>query len=71
MNYYPEMKGILVIHILRLENTGFWFQSWGTVAMKNLGSGMVVYTFNPRREQISEFKTSLVRSEVRGGGTHL
>ena len=59
VNYNPEMEGTPVIHILRLEDTGFWpeswhgitwlFWSWGIVAMKSLGPGKVVCAYNPRR----------------------
>jgi hypothetical protein len=64
MNYNPEIWGTLVIQILRQENTGFLSGSLGTVAMKSLGPGMGVYTFNPsitedRAMQISEFKVNL------------
>jgi hypothetical protein len=63
MNYNPEMEGTPVTQILRLNNTCFWFRSWDIVAMKQLGPGTVVHTFNlstpERGMKISDFKVSL------------
>ena len=51
MNYNPEMESTTLIQILRREDTGFGAGSWGTVAVKSLGLGMMMYTFDPRRER--------------------
>ena len=60
-NYNPEMEDKHVIQILRLEDTGFWSRSWGIVAIKSLGPGMMVHIHlitGDRGEQISEFKAT-------------
>lgn len=64
-NHNVEMDGISLIQLLKLEDTGFWPESWGTVALKILGLGMVVHTYYPRIQetepcrQICEFKFNL------------
>jgi hypothetical protein len=50
MDYNPEMEDTLVIQTLRAEDMGFWSRSWGMVVMKSLVLGMVVNTFNPKRQ---------------------
>jgi hypothetical protein len=54
----------------------FWSRSWATVAMKSLGPGKVVQTFNPRRQRQADLFSSRpswekASSRCRRGGTHL
>ena len=43
-----SVEGTLGIQVFKLEETGFWSQSWEKITMKTLGPGIRVHTFNAR-----------------------
>jgi hypothetical protein len=61
MDYNPEIEGILVIHILRLEDIDIQSRSWRILAMKRLGPGVVVI-LGEKGKQIAELKVILGQS---------
>jgi hypothetical protein len=59
------MEGTVEIQILRLEYIGFWSKSGEMVAMKNVGLGMVLYSFNPSIQKTEPWRCLCSRSVYR------